>query len=106
IIEEIAHAPSLASRSYRFAQALLQDVVYQNILLQRRREMHGSVAAALQRRFGEQPQKLEQLIELGHHFGLSDKPGLGAHYLFEAGERARMIFANADAIRLYERALA
>ena len=43
---------------------------------------------------------------LGHHFGLSALREKGARYLREAGDRARMIYANDDAVRFYEQALA
>ena len=39
IIEE--EPGSGSRRSYRFTQSLLQDVIYQNLLLQRRTELHG-----------------------------------------------------------------
>ena len=43
---------------------------------------------------------------LGHHFALSSEREKGARYLQAAGDRARMIYANDDALRFYERALA
>ena len=43
---------------------------------------------------------------LGHHFSLSAEREKGAHYLQAAGDRARMIYANDDALRFYEQALA
>jgi predicted ATPase len=85
---------------------LLQDVIYRNLLLQRRTEMHGRVGTALQHSCGADPERLEDLISLGHHFSLSaDKPK-GAQYLMAAGERACTIYANDDAIRLFQQALA
>ena len=49
IIEEVAGAGSISSRCYRFTQTLLQDVIYQNLLLQRRIEMHGQIGCRLRR---------------------------------------------------------
>ncbi|RUM95919.1 adenylate/guanylate cyclase domain-containing protein [Pseudaminobacter arsenicus] len=103
VIEEIA-AP-ISSRCYRFTQTLLQDVVYHNLLLQRRTEMHGRVATALERLYGEHPERLDDLTLLGHHFSLSTQHEKGARYLTDAGDRARMIYANDDALRLYQQAL-
>ncbi len=99
IIQEVAGA------GYRFTQTLLQDVIYQNLLLQRRIEMHGQIAAAFEGLCGENPERLEDLTVLGHHFGLSLAREKGARYLREAGDRARMIYANDDALRFYEQAL-
>src|SRR5262249_53237483 len=42
---------------------------------------------------------------LGHHFSLSADKLPGARYLTRAGDWARAIYANDDAIRHYERAL-
>lgn len=106
IIEKVAGAGSLSSHCYRFTQTLLQDVIYQNLLMQRRTEMHGQIAAAFEACCGENPERLEDLTVLGHHFSLSAARERGAHYLREAGDRARMIYANDDALRFYEQALA
>jgi predicted ATPase len=105
IIEEVAGSGSVSSQSYRFTQTLLQDVIYQNLLLQRRTDIHGRVGAALEQLCGDKPERLEDLTVLGHHFALSAERERGAHYLQAAGDRARMIYANDDALRFYERAL-
>jgi predicted ATPase len=106
IVEEIAGASSISLQSYRFTQTLLQDVIYQNLLLQRRIEMHGRIGTALERLCGDDPERLEDLTLLGHHFSLSASKPKGAYYLSAAGDRARTIYANDDAIRLYQQALA
>ena len=106
IVEEVAGASSISLRSYRFTQTMLQDVIYQNLLLQRRIEHHGRIGAALERLYGNEPERLEDLILLGHHFSLSASKPRGARYLRAAGDRARAIYANDDAIRLYQQALA
>ncbi|MBR0744654.1 AAA family ATPase [Bradyrhizobium japonicum] len=106
IIEEIAGANSISLRTYRFTQTMLQDVIYQNLLLQRRIELHGRIGAALERLYGHEPERLEDLILLGHHFSLSASKPKGARYLRAAGDRARASYANDDAICLYQQALA
>src|SRR6185503_5746376 len=90
---------------YRFTHALVHEVVYQNLLLARRTELHERVARALERAAGAHPERLSDLEALGHHWSLSaDKPR-GARYLLAAGDWARSVYANDDAIRHYERAL-
>lgn len=106
IIEEVAGANSISLRSYCFTQTMLQDVIYQNLLLQRRIELHGRIGAALERLYGSEPERLEDLILLGHHFSLSARKPKGARHLRAAGDRARATYANDDAIRLYQQALA
>ncbi|WLA54264.1 adenylate/guanylate cyclase domain-containing protein [Bradyrhizobium diazoefficiens] len=106
IVEEIAGSNSISLRTYRFTQTMLQDVIYQNLLLQRRIELHGRIGGALERLYGYEPERLEDLILLGHHFSLSASKPKGARYLRAAGDRARASYANDDAIRLYQQALA
>ncbi|WGD55391.1 adenylate/guanylate cyclase domain-containing protein [Bradyrhizobium sp. CB1650] len=106
IVEEVAGSNSISPRAYRFTQTMLQDVIYQNLLLQRRIELHGRIGAALERLYGNAPERLEDLILLGHHFSLSASKPKGARYLRAAGDRARASYANDDAIRFYQQSLA
>jgi adenylate cyclase len=90
---------------YRFTHALVHEVVYQNLLLSRRTEVHERAGRALEDAVGPRPERLSDLVALGHHWSLgADKPR-GARYLVVAGDRARALYANDDATRHYERAL-
>jgi adenylate cyclase len=80
-------------------------VVYQNLLLTRRTELHERTGRALERAVGPQPERLSDLEALGHHWSLSSDKPKGAGYLAAAGDWARAVYANEDAIRHYERAL-
>ncbi len=93
------------SRRYRFTHGLVREVVYQNLLLARRTEMHERIGRALERLAGPRPKRLGDLEVLAHHFSLSPDKLRGARYLVAAGDRARAVYANEDAIRHYERAL-
>src|SRR4029077_19229271 len=90
---------------YRFTHALVHEVVYQNLLLARRTELHERVGRALERAAGPHPERLSDLEALGHHWSLSADRPRGARYLIAAGDFARALYANDDAIRHYERAL-
>ncbi|MDF1634455.1 adenylate/guanylate cyclase domain-containing protein [Mycoplana sp. MJR14] len=105
IVEELVDIPSHAAPRYAFRQKLLQEVFYDNLLLRRRTELHGAIGTLLERRFGTAPQHMNQLIELGYHFAASSEKEKGVRYLTAAGDLARMANANADALRLYARAL-
>ena len=91
---------------FRFTQSLLQDVIYQNLLLQRRTELHGRIGRALEARAPAGVERLEDLVALGHHFCRSEEKTKGARFLSVAGDRASAAYANDDAIRHYEQALA
>ncbi len=90
---------------YRFTHALVHEVVYQNLLVSRRTELHERVGRALERAGGPRPERLSDLEALGHHWSLSADRPRGARYLLAAGDWARAVYANDDAIRHYERAL-
>jgi adenylate cyclase len=92
-------------RRYRFTHALVHEVVYQNLLLSRRTEIHEQVGRLLERAAAAHPERLSDLQVLGHHWSLSSDKARGARYLMAAGDRARAVYANDDAIRHYERAL-
>ncbi|SOC40416.1 adenylate cyclase [Rhizobium subbaraonis] len=105
IIEELVDIPSQAAPRYAFRQMLLHEVFYDNLLLRRRTELHGAIGTLLERRQGGVPEHPEQLIELGYHFAASAEKEKGARYFTAAGDLARKAYANADALRLYARAL-
>lgn len=90
---------------YRFAHALVRDAVYQNQLLARRTELHERAGRALESVSGAHPERLSHLEALGHHWSLSADKARGARYLTAAGDWARGLYANEDAIRHYRRAL-
>jgi adenylate cyclase len=108
ILEELCGAGLLeahARGAFRFTHALLHDVAYQNLLQSRRAALHGRAGNELERLYGPDPQRLEELEALGHHLSLSDDPPRGARYLTAAGDWARGVYANDDALHHYQRAL-
>jgi len=101
LIQQIGHDCS----HYRFTHALVHEAVYQNLLLARRTDLHERTGRALERAAGPHPERLSDLEALGHHWSLSPDKPRGARYLMAAGDWARSVYANDDAIRHYERAL-
>jgi adenylate cyclase len=81
-------------------------VVYENLLMSRRSELHERVGQALEQAVGPLPARVSDLEALGHHWSFTADKARGARYLTAAGDRARAVYANGDAIRHYERALA
>lgn len=90
----------------QFAQALFRDVLYEDLGIARRAEVHRAVAEALEAWAfaGEEP----PVALLSHHFfraalgGGSEK---AARYAVAAGDAALRAFAYEDAARHYEQAL-
>lgn len=90
---------------HRFRHGLLQEIVYQNILVARRTELHTRVGTVLEAASAAAPESLERLETLGHHWALGADKRRGARYLMAAGDWARGMYANADAIGHYRRVL-
>ncbi len=86
-------------RRLSFVHDLFRTTAYEGLSLRRRRELHGRVAAALERR-GETP----ALLSL-HFFEAGDHASAWEHAV-AAGERAQETLANVVAAELFERALA
>ena len=90
---------------YRFASTMAHDVAYQNLLLRRRTELHQRAGTFLEGLRGTSPARLEDLDALCHHFSRGQDQARGARYLVSAGDWARGIYANEDALRYYDRSL-
>lgn len=84
----------------RFRQDLFRTVAYEGLSYRRRREAHGLVAEALERRDGEAAAEL-----LSVHFYEAERYDRSWRYAVVAGDRARAGYANVVAAQLYARAL-
>ncbi|HUA33466.1 MAG TPA: adenylate/guanylate cyclase domain-containing protein [Candidatus Binataceae bacterium] len=95
--EFIYEQPSFPESEYTFKHALTQDVAYQSVLVERRRQIHERAADAIENIFSA---KLEDhLGELAHHYSHSSNPIKAIQYCQSAGKQAFMLSAYDDAIR-------
>jgi tetratricopeptide (TPR) repeat protein len=100
VLYEKALYPEL---EYIFKHALTQEVAYESLLKQRRREIHGRVARTIEELYAD---RLEQHYELlAHHWELSDSPDRSIEYLVLAGEKSYRNQAAHTAVDFYTRAL-
>jgi oligopeptide transport system substrate-binding protein len=88
---------------YRFRHGLVHEATYRSLLDERRRELHRVVGTALEELHGEELSEAYGL--LARHFAEADEPEKAARYLLEAGDAARAVFAEDEAIAQYRRAL-
>ena len=101
LIREKARAPEL---EYIFKHALVQETTYENILLQRRKELHHRVAHAIETLF---PDRLEEFYALlAYHYSKAEDWRKSQEYLFKAGDQAGGMAADTEALSHYEEALA
>jgi class 3 adenylate cyclase/tetratricopeptide (TPR) repeat protein len=93
----------LPEPAYIFKHAVIQDVAYQSLLVQRRRELHRAVGRALEEL---SPDRLaDHSEELAHHFWQGEEWGKAFDYLVRSGTRAQRAYANQAALDYYGRAL-
>jgi predicted ATPase len=88
---------------YIFRHALTQEVAYNNLLLQRRKEFHRLAAEAMEKLYAETLQ--EHLGPLAYHFYRAEAWEKAFKYLTAAGERARFAYAPREAIDYFDRAV-
>ena len=91
-------------RIFVFTHALTREVAYDGMLEARRRELHGRAGASLE--YSQDSQRFEHAELLAYHYARSAVPARAIPYLAAAGARAKDRYANEEAIRLYQKALA
>jgi ABC-type transport system substrate-binding protein/class 3 adenylate cyclase len=87
---------------YRFRHGLVQEVAYAQLVEPARRRLHRRVGEALEELYRGEPEKVYQL--LARHFAEADEPEKAADYLLKAGDAARALYADQEALQHYRRA--
>jgi tetratricopeptide (TPR) repeat protein len=88
---------------YIFKHALIQDVAYNSLLRERRRELHAEVGRAIEALYADRVG--ERLEELAHHFANAEAWDKAFDYLVRSGDRAKDAYASHAALDFYARAL-
>jgi class 3 adenylate cyclase/tetratricopeptide (TPR) repeat protein len=100
IIYELGLLPEPA---YIFKHALIQDVAYHSLLIQRRKELHRAVGYTIEELY---PDRLaNHYEELAHHFVQGEAWEKAFDYLVLAGDKAKNAYASQTALDFYARAL-
>lgn len=93
-------AREMTSERFAFAHALIPATLRDELGSLRRRRTHRRVAESIETVY---PDDLETLA---FHFGQAGDQEKARHYTTRAGDRARKLYANAEALRFYDDALA
>lgn len=101
--KDSAFIPHPSSLSYDFTHEKIRTVVYGDLTLTRRRILHRRVAETLQLRNRTSG---EAAARLAFHFQQAGQETQAAKYYFIAGEHARRLYANAEALAHFQAALA
>jgi tetratricopeptide (TPR) repeat protein len=89
----------------RFAHDKLREVAYARAPAEQVVGLHARAAAALEERWKDRRDASAQWATLGHHFAAAKMAEPAAKYFALAGDHARAIYANGEAIRLYRESI-
>src|SRR5262245_54939901 len=102
-LEIIYEQGLLPEPAYIFKHAVIQDVAYNSLLKERRRELHRAVGLAIEELY---PDRLADHAEkLAHHFVNGEEWAKAVTYLEQSGDKAKYAYANQAALDYYQRAL-
>jgi tetratricopeptide (TPR) repeat protein len=87
---------------FRFAHALIQDVAYESLLYSRRRNLHQRAGSYFEVLHWQDPAPVYETL-VYHYLRAGNRPR-ALLYSVLAGNKARGVFANDEAIEHYERA--
>ena len=94
---------SIPELAYSFRHALIQETLYQTPLLEYRQVMHQIVGEGIEEIYED---KLEEFYEeLAWHYSQCNYFSKAVDYLLKAGNKAKAMYANQEAIRYFEKAL-
>ena len=101
--EFVYEQPSIADVEYIFKHALTQEVAYNSVLLERRKQLHENAGNAIEAIYTASLD--DHLAELAHHYSRSSNNGKAVEYLQLAGQQAVSRGALPQAVRDFENAL-
>ena len=109
LVLEVTGAPAVGrppSETYDFGHEKLRALVYEEISLARRRLLHARVAEALAGRARSRRPLGPLAGQIAEHYRLAGREPEAAEYFKMAGEHARALFANTEALAHFHSALA
>lgn len=89
--------------TYDFNHPMLRMIIYEETGLARRRLLHRRVAGTLARRIGRGSSASSVVA---HHYRAGGEEALAAEFFRRAGEHARTLFANSEALEHFQESLA
>ena len=102
-LEIIYEEGLLPEPAYIFKHAVIQDVAYNSLLKERRKELHRAVGYAIEELYADRlPEHYE---ELAHHFVNAEEWEKAFEYLARSGDKAKDAYANQAALDFYAKVL-
>jgi adenylate cyclase len=103
LAEFVYEQPAVGDIEYTFKHALTQEVAYNSILSERRKQLHERIGAAIETLFSDSLD--DHIAELAHHYARSGNIRRAATYQTLAGTQARKRGAIPEAIACFTAAL-
>jgi len=102
-IQLIRERKRMEELEYLFKHALAQEVAYDSILVQKRKELHKSVADSIEKVFNQRLHEFYGM--LAYHYSQAEDLDKTEEYLIKAGEESLKSSASAEALHYYQQAL-
>jgi len=102
-IQLIRERKRMEELEFLFKHALAQEVAYDSILVQRRKEIHKSVADSIEKVFSQRLHEFYGM--LAFHYSQAEDLDKTEEYLIKAGEESLKASASAEALHYYQQAL-
>ncbi len=106
LVREMAGGSNASPLTYDFSHEKLRTLVYEEVSLARRRLLHRRVAEALVSRARGTRDPYALASRIAAHYLAAGSEHEAAEYYRQAGERARSLYANTEALKHFQTALA
>ncbi|HOO44617.1 MAG TPA: adenylate/guanylate cyclase domain-containing protein [Deltaproteobacteria bacterium] len=102
-IQLIRELKRMEELEYLFKHALVQEVAYDSILMQKRKELHKNVADSIEKVFNQRLHEFYGM--LAYHYSQAEDLEKTEEYLIKAGEESLKVSASSEALHYYQQAL-
>jgi DNA-binding SARP family transcriptional activator len=106
LVREVSGEESAGQLAYDFSHEKLRALVYEETSLARRRLLHQRIADALAQRARWRRSLAAGAGQVAEHYRLGGREAEAARFFTLAGEHARALYANAEALAHFQSALA
>ena len=86
---------------YLFKHFLIQEVAYNTILVNKRKELHGSIARAIEELYADRLMEFYEL--LAFHYEKAEEWDKAAEYLSRSGHKVRQMYSDEESRGFFER---
>ncbi len=101
-LEQSHHLIHASEREYHFDHGKIREVAYDNLIPELKREYHRLLGEYFTKNFGE---KEKYAGKIAHHLLEADEEKEALPYLLRAGEHAKNLFANEEAIGYFDKGI-